>query len=83
MCVAQCPSNTYTHTYRDGGVACKVCSSELGLVLAGGKCIKGAKTTTTTTKTTVVTNGKKPYYPRPPVRPPTVTPKPPTVTPKP
>ena len=85
MCVASCPSNTYTHTYRDGGVACRQCSAELGLVLAGGKCIKGAKTTTTTTKTTVVTNGKKPYYPKPPVRPqpPVVKPQPPVVTPQP
>jgi hypothetical protein len=54
VCVSRCPANTYAYTYKDGGVACRTCPSELGLILVGGKCIKGSTTTTTTTTTTVV-----------------------------
>ena len=40
-CVSSCPDNTYAFTYKDGGVACRVCSGKLGLVLANGKCVAG------------------------------------------
>lgn len=40
-CVSQCPDNTYAFSYKDGGVACRSCSSKLGLILVNGKCVPG------------------------------------------
>lgn len=57
LCVSQCPTGTYSFTYKDGGVACRTCSSDLGLILVGGRCVEGKTTTTTTTTTTVVATG--------------------------
>ena len=87
VCVASCPAGTFAYTYKDGGVACRTCPKALGLILVGGKCVKGSTTTTTTTTTTVVT--KKPIV-KPPMKPvvkppmkPVVPMKPVTPAPKP
>ena len=57
-CVSACPPGTFSFTYKDGGVGCRSCSSKLGLILSGGKCVKGKTTvTTTTTTTTINTSG--------------------------
>jgi hypothetical protein len=50
-CQSSCPAGSYAFTYRDGGVACRSCSSKLGQILANGKCVKGSTTTSTTTTT--------------------------------
>ena len=39
-CVASCPAGTFSHTYKDGGVACRTCPAALGLILVGGNCVK-------------------------------------------
>lgn len=54
-CVLGCPVGTFSHTYKDGGVACRTCSSKLGFILTGGKCVVGTTTTTTITTSTTVT----------------------------
>ncbi len=54
-CQSSCPAGSYAFTYRDGGVACRYCSSKLGQILVNGKCVKGSATTTTTT-TSITSN---------------------------
>lgn len=53
-CVNACPSGTFSSMYKDGGVACRTCSSKLGFILSGGKCVVGTTTTTTVTTSTTV-----------------------------
>lgn len=53
-CVTACPAGTFSFAYRDGGVACRTCSSKLGFILSGGRCVPGTVTTNTVTRTTTV-----------------------------
>jgi hypothetical protein len=53
-CVSACPVGTYSFSYKDGGVACRTCSSKLGLILTSGKCVAATTTTYTVTTTTTV-----------------------------
>lgn len=53
-CVSGCPAGTYSFGYKDGGVACRTCSSKLGLMLASGRCVAATTTTTTVTTTTTL-----------------------------
>ena len=53
-CVMACPEGTYSGSYKDGGVACRTCSSKLGLILNGGKCVAATTTTYTVTTTTTI-----------------------------
>lgn len=53
-CVAACPAGTYSASYKDGGVCCRTCSSKLGLILSGGKCVTATTTTYTVTTTTTI-----------------------------
>ena len=48
-CVASCDAATFAFTFRDGGVACRTCSSKLGLILSNGRCVQGSVTTSTIT----------------------------------
>jgi len=41
-CVSSCPANSYSFTYKDGGIACRVCSSKLGFTLVNGRCQQGS-----------------------------------------
>jgi len=54
FCFSECPANTYAFTYKDGGVACRSCSSKLGLILVNDKCVPGSSTTTTTITTQTI-----------------------------
>ena len=54
QCVAACPVGSLPFSYKDGGVGCRKCSSKLGLILSGGKCVPGKTTVTTTTQTTTI-----------------------------
>ncbi len=47
FCASQCPANSYQYTYKDGGIACRTCSADLGLILVNGKCVQGSTKTTT------------------------------------
>jgi hypothetical protein len=58
-CVAACPAGTYAHTYKDGGVSCRVCSSKLGMTLVNGKCVIGSTTVSTVTTTTILTGASQ------------------------
>lgn len=53
-CILACPVGTYSFAYRDGGVACRTCSSKLGLILNAGMCVAAQTTTMTITTTTTV-----------------------------
>lgn len=53
-CVTKCPDGTFTYTYKDGGVACRVCGD--GLVLSEGKCVPGVIETKSVTTTKVTSN---------------------------
>ena len=53
-CVSSCPTGTYAFTYKDGGVACRVCSSKLGMILSNNRCIPGSVTSSSTTTTTTI-----------------------------
>jgi len=53
-CVSSCPIGTYAFTYKDGGVACRVCSSKLGMILSNNRCIPGSVTSSSTTTTTTI-----------------------------
>jgi len=86
-CVTACPAGTFSHAYKDGGVACRTCSSKLGFILSGGKCVPGTVTTNTITRTTTVSAqiptapASAPAAPAAPVAPVTPAPvaKPPVV----
>lgn len=38
-CLSSCPAGSYAFIYRDGGIACRTCSSKLGLILSNGTCV--------------------------------------------
>lgn len=71
-CVSSCDSGSYTYTYKDGGVACRTCSSKLKQVLSNGQCIQ-ASTSATVTSTAVLPGNNSPspsssnqyFYPDP------------------
>ena len=50
-CLASCGPGSFAFTYKDGGVACKTCSSKLGQILVDGKCVPGSNTTSSATTT--------------------------------
>jgi hypothetical protein len=58
FCYSECPANTYSFTYNDGGVGCRSCSNKLGLILVNGKCVAGSSTTTTTVITQTIANAQ-------------------------
>jgi hypothetical protein len=53
-CVSSCPVGTYAFTYKDGGIACRVCSSKLGMILSNNRCIPGSVTSSSTSTTTTI-----------------------------
>jgi hypothetical protein len=53
-CISACPVGSYAFTYKDGGVACRTCSTQLGFILANGKCVQGSVTSSSTTTSTII-----------------------------